>query len=411
MNFSTCESRKALDNKRILVGITGGIAAYKSAELVRLLVRAGARVHVVMTRAATRFITPLTLETLSQNPVGTDIFELRGSSKEISHTEIGRHTDAAIVAPATADFIGRLAGGLADQLLLCALMASEIPVLLCPAMNVHMWENPLVQRNLELLRTLPRYRIVEPDDGFLACQVVGKGRLPDPPALLSHVVRMVTTQDLAGKRVVVTAGPTREWADPVRFLSNPSTGRMGYAIAEAAWERGASVTLVSGPTQLAPPVGADVVAVGTTAELLSATRSAVAGADVLIMAAAPADYRPETTHRHKQKKDGGDRTLSLLPTDDVLATVVAQNPGLFALGFAAETHDAVSHAAAKVARKGVDLLFVNQVGGPGRDTGFATATNGGTLLDRTGAVMRELPVEDKGAVAHALLNAVVEELS
>ena len=393
--------------KRVLVGVTGGIAAYKGAELVRLLVNAGADVHVVMTQAATKFITPLTLETLSGHPVGTEIFTL-GAGSSIEHTELGRGIDAAVVAPATADFLGRLAGGLADELLLNVLMASHMPVLLCPAMNVEMWVNPLVQRNVGILKGIVRYRWLEPDEGALACRVVGRGRLPDPPRIVRHLARLLSPQDFAGRRVVVTAGPTREWMDPVRFLSNPSTGRMGYAVAEAAWERGAQVTLVAGPTELPDPEGVDVVHVDTTTELQSAVGRAMAGADVLVMAAAPADWRPSVVHTRKLKKGDVAREIALERTPDVLAQL--PRDGAVIVGFAAETGDLATEGREKAIRKRVDLLFANHVFKDGGDTGFASATNAGVILDGLGEIVDEVPLLPKPLVAHRLLGHVQKRL-
>ena len=407
METTSAEQRQALAGRRILVGITGGIAAYKAAELVRLIVKSGGDPHVVMTQSATRFITPLTLETLSGNPVATEIFSLDGAGR-ITHTELTRDMDAAVIAPATADFIGRLAGGLADQLLLCALMASRLPVLLCPSMNVEMWNNPLVQRNVQILRGIDRYRWVEPGSGWLACNVVGTGRLPDPPVILKHLVKTVMPQDLAGKRLVITAGATREWLDPVRFLSNPSTGRMGNALAEAAWERGADVTLLSGSGAVPPPDGVHSRTFGTTEDLLTQLRTAVVGAHALIMAAAPADWRPTETHDQKQKKQPGDQSLALSRTPDILASL--DTAGALKVGFAAETQDLVANATAKVQRKGLDLIFANPVGG-GSDTGFGATTNAGTLLDASGGVVASFDEPlSKAALAHQILNHVAERL-
>jgi len=397
---------KSSSKARILLGVTGGIAAYKAAELARLLFKSGADVHVVMTPSATKFITPLTLEALTGNPVRVEMFSLRDDSS-IAHTELGRDMDAAVIAPATADFLGRLAGGLADQLLLNVLMASTMPVLICPSMNAHMWDNPLVQNNLSRLDALDRYTILTPDSGWLACRVVGKGRLPDPPDIVRHLERLLSTDDLRGEHVVVTAGPTREWLDPVRFLSNPSTGRMGYAVAEAAWTRGARVTLVSGPTALEAPLGVDRIEVGSTEDMQRAVQTALPTATMLVMAAAPADFRPPVTHAQKQKKGESDQTLVLTRTPDILASVKdTRPPGCRVLGFAAETENLLANAADKARRKGVDLLFVNRVGGA--DTGFGTATNAGTLLDGAGATVRELPMATKREIADQLLDALRE---
>lgn len=407
--LSAAEALQAFENKKILVGITGGIAAYKSAQLVRLIKKAGGDVHVCMTKSATQFITPLTLEALSGNAVKTAIFDLQGDSS-IAHTEWGRDMDAAVVAPCTASFLGRLAGGLADQMLLCVLMASNMPVLLCPAMNDQMWANPLVQRNVDILKALPRYHWLEPDEGWLACQVVGKGRLPDPPRIVSYLGRMMAPKPLAGRHLVVTAGPTREWLDPVRFLSNPSTGKMGYALAEAAWEAGARVTLITGPTHIDPPPDVRTVPVDTTSDLLNAVDQHIEGADALVMAVAPADYRPAVRHAQKVKKESGPKTLTLERTPDVLATVADKISGVLLVGFSAETHDLEVNAVQKATKKKLDLIFVNEVGDSARGTGFGVETNAGTLLDRDGNRIEDIAIVSKHAVARRILVHVADRL-
>ncbi len=394
---------RPLDGRRILLGVTGGIAAYKSPALLRVLQNLGADVEVIATRAALEFVTPLTLATLSGHPVRSEIFELTPAG--IAHTEAARGVDLALVAPATADFIGRLAGGLADQLLLTALMASSVPVLLCPSMNVEMWDNPLVQANLARLRELPRYHIVEPDAGWLACRVEGRGRLPEPEVIARYAVRLLSRTDLRGRRVVVTAGPTRERFDPVRFLSNRSTGKMGVALAEAAWERGAEVVLIRGPGSVPAPHGVREVAIESTRDLLAAVLEETREAHALVMAAAPADFRPATLADHKLKKTDG-ATLDLVANPDILATLARERPGLFRLGFAAETRDFERNAADKAVRKGLDLIFVNDVGATATRTGFEVDTNGGWLLDGAGARVAEIPVAAKHLVAHSLLDHV-----
>jgi phosphopantothenoylcysteine decarboxylase/phosphopantothenate--cysteine ligase len=397
-------------DKRVLVGVTGGIAAYKSAELVRMLVKAGAQVQVVMTPSATEFITPLTLETLSGNPALTRIFDLRKDSS-IEHTDLGRDMDAAVIAPVTADFLGRLAGGLADQLLLCVLMASHMPVLLCPSMNTEMWNNPLVQRNVGILNGIERYRWMEPAEGELACKVIGKGRMPEPAQIMRHLARVLSPQDLAGQKVVVTAGPTREWLDPVRYLSNPSTGKMGFAVAEAAWQRGAAVTLISGPTALELPAEFENIAIESTQDLLDAVSQAMNTADVLVMAAAPADYTPTQKHEQKIKKSKGPAQLELARTPDVLGEIAHIANGTFLVGFAAETGDLKALGSKKAKDKGVHLLFANQVGEAATGSGFAGNTNSGLLIGRDGQVIQEIPTLSKLQVAHQILNQVAQRLS
>ena len=399
-----------LSGKRVLINVTGNIAAYKSAELVRLLVKTGCQVQVCMTRAATEFITPLTLETLSGNPVITEIFDLRDDST-IGHTEVGRHADLAVIAPTTADFLGRLAGGLANDALLNTLMASTMPVLLCPSMNVNMWENPLVQRNVTLLKNVPRYRWMEPESGDLACGVEGKGRLPEPTEIVSALEKMGANGDLRGKRVVVTAGPTREWIDPVRFLSNPSTGRMGYAIALAAHRRGAEVQLISGPTELNAPAGVAIEHVDTTGDMLNAVQATLKHADVLVMAAAPADLKPAQSADKKMRKNEVPDAIPLDRTPDILNTIRPSLNGTFVVGFAAETHDLEASARSKVTQKGVHLLFANRVSDGSGDTGFQSETNGGMLLDMEGTVIREIAICPKLDVANHILDEVVRRLS
>ncbi len=400
----------ALANKRLLLGVTGGIAAYKAAELCRLLIKGGADVHVVMTSAATRFVAPLTFETLSGHPVGTELFAL-GPGQSIQHTELGRHVDAVVVAPATADFLGKLAHGLADDLLTNVLLASHVPVLLCPAMNVEMWDNPLVQQNLERLVVLPRFTVLTPDVGWLACNVDGRGRLPEAERIVRHVDRLFLPRDLTGRRLLVTAGPTREWVDPVRFISNPSSGRMGLALAEAAWARGAEVTLIHGPLAIAPPPEVAATLIDTTAELHHAVLAALPGTDALIMAAAPADWRPMTPSAEKRPKTAVGSLLTLEPTIDVLASVThhAARPRVV-VGFAAESHDVLARSMEKARRKRVDLLFGNVVERDGVDTGFGAPTNAGFLVDGDGALLRAVPLGPKAAVAHAILDAVVARL-
>ena len=409
MNVAAHEERQTFHGRRILVGVTGGIAAYKSAELVRLLQKAGADVHVCMTEAATKFITPLTLETLSGNPVRQAIWDLQGDSR-IAHTEWGRDMDAVVIAPATADFIARLATGLADQLLLNVLLASEMPVLLCPSMNELMWKNPLVQQNVERLKQIERFSLVQPEDGWLACGVIGQGRLAPPERIVDALAKRLTPTDLQGRRVLVTAGPTREYFDPVRFLSNPSTGRMGYALAHAAWERGADVTLISGPSSLPAPPQVRTVPIGTTLELLSAAERELRTTDLLLMAAAPADFRPATNHEHKQKKGDGSPELGLIPNPDILGTIARVEHSAFVVGFAAETQQLTQNAAQKVRRKQLDLIFINHVGGAAASTGFSTGTNAGAIMDSDGILVRKVELGPKITVAHALLDEATRRM-
>ena len=409
MSIGSHQERQTFAGRRILVGITGGIAAYKSAELVRLLQKAGAEVHVCMTPAATKFITPLTLETLTGNPVRHTIWDL-SSDSTIAHTEWGRDMDAVVVAPATADFLARLAHGLADQLLLNVLLASEMPVVLCPSMNDRMWVNPLVQQNVRRLDAMDRFTILTPDTGWLACGVVGTGRLSEPAHIVDALAARLQHSDLSGKRVVVTAGPTREHFDPVRFLSNPSTGRMGFAIAYAAWERGADVRLICGPTEVEPPVQVATRRIRTTVELLEAVKEEIAHADLLLMAAAPADYRPAETYPQKQKKTDAVGEWVVTSNPDILTSIAAVEHSAFVIGFAAETQEITQRAADKVRRKKMDLIFANQVSADLQDTGFSSPTNAGSIIDSQGVVVRHVELGPKVSVAHALLDEAIRRM-
>lgn len=357
----------------ILLGVSGGIAAYKACEIVRALKKRGDAVRVIMTRGAQEFVRPLTLQVLSENPVGTDIFDAHYES-EIGHIDLARWADIVLVAPATADLIGKLAGGLADDLLSTVLLATRAPVLLAPSMNTQMWFHPLVQRNLDILQELAGYHVVSPDSGELACKEVGPGRLPDAPVLLQFLDRVGSPQLLAGKSVLITAGPTREYIDPARFISNPSSGRMGYALARAAWVLGADVTLVSGPSALEIPPGVRGVQVESALQMHAAVMDEAARADFVCMCAAVADIRPARQAAQKREKSALSSSLELAQNPDILAELGklygAQAPrpkgqaaGPFLIGFAAETHDVVARASAKRLRKGADMIVANQIGG------------------------------------------------
>jgi phosphopantothenoylcysteine decarboxylase/phosphopantothenate--cysteine ligase len=397
------------DRPRILLGVSGGIAAYKAADLVRLMVKAGLDVHVVMTEAATRFVTPLTFETLSLHPVGTSLWE-RQSADRIEHIDLGRDVDLMLVAPATADVIGKIAAGLADDLLTTTIMASDKPVLLAPSMNDAMYANPIVQQNLQRLKALGRYRVIEPSEGELACQTVGKGRLPEPLALLAHVQRALTPQRLAGKRVLVSAAATRAWLDDVRYLTNPSTGRMGFALAEAAWRMGAEVTLVTGPTLLPTPEGVLRVEAETVAAMGDALSARVADSDLLFMAAAVGDFEPAARVRGKIKKEGLAEGLpvALARAPDLLTGLADRKGRCVTVGFAAETSDHEQHARGKLARKRLDYLFLNPVEGP--TAGFAAPTNQGVLFAARSGRRVDFENQPKAALAPALLAAVLDDL-
>lgn len=363
--------------RTIVLGITGGIAAYKAAELTSMLVKRGFTVHVIMTRAATEFITPLTLQTISQNPVHLTMFD-PPKDWEIEHISLAACADLILVAPATANLIGKMAAGLADDLLSTTILATKAPVLIAPAMNVGMYENVILQRNLRLLRDAG-YRFVEPAVGRLACGVSGKGRLADLDQILAAVEKIfVVRQDLSGTRVLVTAGPTREPLDPVRFLSNYSTGKMGYAIAGEARDRGAQVILVTGPTNLEPPCDVEIVPVETAQEMFDTVAGRYAEVDVVIKAAAVADFRPCHRFRQKIKKQADVQSLELEKTTDILQYLGENKQHQILVGFAAETEEVVANAQKKLAQKNLDLLVANDLTTEG--AGFGVDTNVATLL-------------------------------
>lgn len=391
-----------LDGKTIVLGLTGGIACYKSAELVRELVKAGASVHVMMSAGAQQFITPLTLQTLSGHPVATDTFDLTQES-EIGHIRLADSADVVVIAPATANVIGKLAAGIADDVITTVLLAVRAPVVLAPSMNVNMWEHPLVQANLSRLRT-HGYRVVEPDEGFLACGWEGKGRLPDTRVLVAEIERALSPQDLRGERVLVTAGPNREPIDPVRFISNRSTGKMGIAVAAAAWRRGADVTLVAGPTALPTPHGVRRRDVTTAEEMRQAVTAEFDTATMLFMAAAVADYRPTRVASQKLKKGSGRMVLELERTVDILTELAPRKQARIVVGFAAETEDVLANAERKLREKHLDLIVANDVAGT--HTGFEVDTNSVTMVDRHGH-HHTVPLMSKDAIADSILDHVM----
>jgi phosphopantothenoylcysteine decarboxylase/phosphopantothenate--cysteine ligase len=392
-----------LTGKRILLGVTGSIAAYKAVELLREFTKLGAEVQVVMTEAATRFVAPLTFETLSRQPVLLDMFSLAYGS-HIGHIEATRHADVFVVAPATAQTIARMALGLADDFLSCIFLASRCPVLVAPAMDSDMYQHVAVQENLARLRDRGVH-VVEPGYGELASGLVGPGRLADLPEIVATVERLVSpVRDLEGQVVLVTAGPTREPLDPVRYLSNRSSGKMGYAIAEAAAARGAKVILVSGPTALDPPQGVDVVHVETAQQMYDAVLAKLPAVTMVIKAAAVADYRPKQVAGRKIKKDERVPELTLESTPDILAEVGKRKERRILVGFAAETEDLVANARRKLQRKNLDLMVANDVGQAG--AGFDGDTNIVRILDAQGGV-EELPLQAKRSVADRILDRVV----
>jgi phosphopantothenoylcysteine decarboxylase/phosphopantothenate--cysteine ligase len=367
----------ALTGKRILLGITGGIAAYKAAELARLLTRAGADVRVAMTEAATRFITPVTLQALSGQPVWTDMWDARVPDN-MGHIEHSRDREAIVVAPASADFMAKVAHGLADDLLSALCIARRCPLMLAPAMNVEMWENAATQRNLQLLQE-HGVMLAGPAAGDQACGEVGMGRMLEPAQIVAEIERLFQPGRLAGRRVLVTAGPTQEPIDPVRVLTNVSSGKMGYAVARAAKEAGAEVTLISGPVALATPPGVARIDVRTAEEMFEAVRKAVKASDVFISVAAVADYRVKNRAAQKIKKSGAGLALDLEENPDILSWVAAQPRPPFCVGFAAESEKLAQHAKDKRLKKGVPLMAANLAQGA-----LGAEENSITLYDERG---------------------------
>jgi phosphopantothenoylcysteine decarboxylase/phosphopantothenate--cysteine ligase len=379
---------------KIVLGVSGGIACYKAVELVRLLVQHGLGVQVIMTRGATEFVTPLTFQTLSGNPVATETFSLTQES-EIGHIHLADSADLFAIAPATANIIGKIANGIADDLLTTVIMATRAPVLIAPAMNIHMFENPILQENLRKLRRVG-YHVLEPAEGFLACGYEGKGRLPDPETIAEEIHRLLKKKDLVGERLLITAGPNREPLDPVRYLSNRSSGKMGYALARAALRRGAEVALVSGPTALEAPAGARVIRVNTAAEMRDAVLHEFSACTSVIMAAAVADYRPIGGADRKIKRGEGPMELRLEPNPDIVKELGQMKDGKFLVGFAAETEDLIANAAKKLRDKNLDMIVANNVAEAG--SGFDGDTNVATILDRSGTP-RSLPLMTKDELA------------
>jgi len=394
-----------LSGKQIVLGVTGSIAAYKAVLLLRELTARGAEVTVVMSANAEHFVGALTFRTLSGRPVLSSLFDPQ-SEEAVEHVALAERADAFVVAPATANLLAKAAHGIADDFLTTLLLATRCPVLMAPAMDGGMWDHAAVQANVETLRERG-VTVLEPEAGALASGLSGRGRLPEVPTLVEAVERALTPQrDLAGERVLVTSGPTREPIDPVRYLSNRSSGKMGHAVASAALRRGAEVVLISGPTTLQPPPGAVYVPVQTAEEMREASLQHLASASVVIKAAAVADYRVERPSATKIKSGGKDEglTLSLVANPDILKELAQRKGGAFLVGFAAETNDVRKHAADKLRAKGVDLLVVNDVSQQG--IGFDAEDNQVLLLDRWGDTL-ELPRMSKLEVAHAILDRVL----
>ena len=389
--------------RRVLLGVSGGIASYKSAWLARLLVKAGAEVDVVLTRAATEFIGAVTFEALTGRPVHLGLFE---PGRSLDHITLARAASVVVVAPATADVMARAATGQANDLLTACLLAAECPVLVVPAMNDRMWAHAQTQANARHLASIG-YTLLDPDDGPLAAgEGSGPGRMPEPEVIFGHVGRLLEPRSaLAGLDVLVTAGPTREPIDPVRFLSNYSSGKMGVAIAFAAWRRGANVTLVAGPLSIPVPVGVAHVPVQSTADMRDAVAARIGAADVVVMSAAPADYQVAEVAPRKLKKAGNPRSLDLRETPDILVTTrPARKPGAVVVGFALETDDLLANGRRKLEDKALDMVVLNAANEPG--AGFGVDTNRVTFLRRNAPEPEQLPLLDKGMVADEILDRV-----
>ncbi|WP_338706543.1 bifunctional phosphopantothenoylcysteine decarboxylase/phosphopantothenate--cysteine ligase CoaBC [Paenibacillus amylolyticus] len=407
-----------LNGKKIVLGVTGGIAAYKAATLCSRLVQKGADVHVIMTASATQFITELTLQTLTRNTVYTDTFDEREPAV-VSHIHLADLADLVLVAPATANVIAKMAHGMADDMLSTTLLATTAPVMIAPAMNVHMYDHPAVKHNMNLLVERGAM-MIEPGEGLLACGYVGKGRLEEPESIVDVVERFFEQREsadrarqgqaslLQGKKVVVTAGGTIERIDPVRYITNDSSGKMGFAIAAAARDLGADVKLVMGSTQAKPPENVELIPVQSAQDMYEAVTREWDDADIVVKAAAVADYRPKEVYTEKIKKKGDTLSLELIKNIDILETLGKQKTHQFLIGFAAETQSVEMYAREKLERKNCDLIVANDVTRTG--AGFGTDTNAVHIYDREGLV-EELPVMAKDDVAHRLLQIAAERIA
>lgn len=398
-----------LIDKKILLCVTGGIAVYKAAALTSKLTQAGASVKVIMSDSARQFVTPLTFQALSRHDVYTDTFDEKDSAV-IAHIDLADWPDLILLAPATANVIGKLANGIADDMITTTLLATEAPVWVAPAMNVHMYAHPAVQKNMDTLRSFG-YQFVEPGEGYLACGYVGKGRLEEPETIVQHLQRFFDEKDqplpLRGRKCLITAGPTREAIDPVRFLTNHSSGKMGYALAEEAIKLGAEVTLISGPVHLTPPAKAHVVQVESAAEMYDAVWPFYNDADIVIGTAAVADYKPKVYHTHKMKKQPGDNVIELERTKDILQELGMKKTHQLIIGFAAETNAVEEYARGKLEKKNADMIVANNVTTAG--AGFGTDTNIVTMFKRDGSAIN-LPMLTKTETAKRILTEAASML-
>ncbi len=397
-----------LKGKNILLGVSGGIAAYKMANVASMLVKLGADVHVVMTENATKIITKEPFEVLTKNKVYTDVFAPgTPETNYVPHIALGEAADAILIAPATANIIGKLANGIADDMLSTAVLPASCPIIVAPSMNVHMYENKIVQANIEKLRSFG-FIIVEPDEGHLACGYDGKGKLPEEAELVDAVLKAVAKpHDMEGKKVLITAGPTEEALDPIRFITNHSSGKMGYALAEVAAMRGAEVTLVSGPTSIKKPYGIKIIDTVSAEDMYNAVMSEAPAQDIIVMSAAVADYTPVTTADEKIKKSDGDMSIPLKRTKDILKTLgEIRKPEQFICGFSMETENVLENSRAKLVKKNVDMICANSLRTPG--AGYKVDTNIVTIISRDG--MEELPIMTKHEVSDKIFDAIMKEI-
>lgn len=392
-----------LEGKHIILGVTGSIAAYKTAALASMLKKQKADVTVILTKNATNFINPITFEELTGNKCLVDTFD-RNFQHSVEHISLARWADVFLIAPASANVIAKAAHGLADDMLTTTFLACECPKIVAPAMNTRMYRNPITQDNLALLRKY-QTEVIEPAKGYLACGDVGEGKMPEPALLFEYLAKALTPKDMAGKKVLVTAGPTREKIDPVRYITNHSTGKMGYAIARAAMLRGAEVTLVTGKTELAPPIQVDTVNITSAAEMAEEVKKRAGEQDIIIKAAAVADYRPLHTSDEKIKKTGDDMSIALERTEDILGYLGAhKREGQFLCGFSMETENMEENSRRKLRKKNLDLIVANNLKQTG--AGFGTDTNIVTLMSETDTV--QLPLMSKEEVADRLLTYIME---
>ena len=394
-----------LAGKHIVLGVTGSIAAYKIASLASMLVKQKADVTVIMTQNATNFINPITFETLTGNKCLVDTFD-RNFQYSVEHVSLAKQADVFLIAPASANVIAKAAHGLADDMLTTTLLACTCPKIVAPAMNTRMFQNEIVQDNMKILKKYGM-EVIHPASGYLACGDTGEGKMPEPEVLLEYIIKAVTPKDMAGKRVLVTAGPTQEKLDPVRYISNHSTGKMGYAIAKAAMLRGAEVTLVSGKVAITPPMGVEVVPIVSAVDMAKAVKERAQEQDIIIKAAAVADYRPVMVAEEKMKKKDGDMTIPLERTEDILAYLGShRRPGQFLCGFSMETEHMLENSRAKLEKKNIDMIVANNLKQAG--AGVGTDTNVVTLLTR--ADTRELPLMKKEEVADELLSYILGQM-